>query len=396
MIGAVDDVIYLDNNATTPCDPRVVEAMLPYLTERAANPTSRGHRPGRQAGEALEGARAAVDRLLGGRAASEVVFTAGATEANNLALIGAAETVASRGRHLVSQRTEHASVLEPLSVLARRGWRVTLVGVDADGRIRLDELAAAVGDDTVLVSLMLANNETGVVQPVAEAAELAHGHGALIHCDAAQGVGKVPVDVSVLGVDLLSLSAHKLYGPKGVGALWRRHRRPPITLAPVIFGGGQEGGLRSGTPNLPGAIGLARAMELAEEEASSEHDRIAGLRDRLEEAITAGVDGVRINGSHGDRLPNTSNLAFAGVEANALLASLPDLAVATGSACTSARPEPSAVLVAMGLPADLAAASLRLSLGRFTTAAEVDRAAERIVEEVTRLRALPKRMRRDG
>jgi cysteine desulfurase len=391
MSGAMD-VIYLDYNATTPCDPRVVEAMLPLLTERSANPTSRGHRPGREAASELEAARAAVDRLLGGSAASEVVFTSGATESNNLALFGAAEALAGRGRHIVSQRTEHASVLEPLAALRRRGWDITLVGVDDGGRVRLDELAVAVRDDTVLVSIMLANNETGTVQPVAEVAALARERGVLVHCDAAQAVGKLPVAVADLGVDLLSLSAHKLYGPKGVGALWLRRRRPALGLAPVVFGGGQEGGLRSGTPNVPGAVGLARALELCCEAGEGERARVGELRDRLEGAILERLEGVRVNGSRDHRLPNTTNLAFAGVEANALLASLPDVAAATGSACTSSRPEPSPVLRAMGLSADLAAASLRLSLGRFTTEAQVDRAAERIVEEVTRLRGLPKRL----
>ncbi len=383
------DVIYLDYNATTPCDARVVEAMLPFLTGVFANPTSRGHRPGRAAADELERARAVVDRQLGGRAASEVVFTSGATEANNLALLGVAEAYVGRSRRIVSQVTEHASVLVVLGELARRGWQVALVGVDRGGRLRLDELASALGDGAALVSLMLANNETGVVQPVADAALLAHERGALVHCDAAQGVGKIPVAVDELGVDLLSLSAHKLYGPKGIGALWVRRRRSAIRLGRTVFGGGQEGGLRSGTPNLPGAVGLARAMELA---AGAPAGEVAGLRDRLETAILAGLDGVTVNGDRERRLPNTTNLAFAGIEANALLASLPDLAAATGSACTSSQPEPSQVLRAMGLPRELAAGSLRLSLGRPTTAAEVDRAAGRIVEEVARLRALPKRL----
>jgi cysteine desulfurase len=383
------DVIYLDYNATTPCDARVVEAMLPFFAERSANPTSRSHRPGQDAASALEEARSVVDHLLGGRAASEVVFTAGATEANNLALFGAVEAYESRGRHVISQTTEHASVLGPLAEFANRGWEVSLVGVDGSGRVRLDELEAELRDDTVLVSLMLANNETGVVQPVAEAAALARARGALLHCDAAQGIGKLPVDVVELGVDLLSLSAHKVCGPKGIGALWVRHRRPRIELARVVFGGGQERGLRSGTPNVPGAVGLARAMELARDE---DIGRIRRLRDRLETTIIGSLDGVAVNGDRVGRLPNTSNLAFAGIEAGALLMSLPDIAVSTGSACTSSQPEPSAVLRGMGLSRELAAASLRLSVGRFTTEAEVIRAAERITEEVKRLRALPRRM----
>ncbi len=389
-----DDVIYLDSNATTPCDPRVVEAMLPFMTESFANPTTRNHRPGRDAATALERARSTIDRLLGGRAASEVVFTAGATEANNLALLGAAEGLEDRGRHLVSQRTEHASVLEPLAALGRRGWEISLVGVDDVGRVRLDELEAALRDDTVLVSLMFANNETGTIQPVAEASGLAHARGALMHCDAAQAVGKIPVDLRELEVDLLTLSAHKFYGPKGVGALWIRHLRPPIRLSAVIHGGGQENGLRSGTPNVPGAVGMARAIELVTDEGDVERARIAGLRDRLEDSILAAVDGSSRNGDAANRLPNTSNLSIAGVEVNAVLASLPDLAVNTGSACASAHPESSPVLLAMGVPEELAGSSLRLSLGRFTTAEEVDRAAARIIEEVARLREMPVRMGR--
>jgi cysteine desulfurase len=385
------DVIYLDYNASTPCDARVVEAMVPVMTGLYANPTTRNHRPGREAATELERARGIIDRLLGGSAASEVVFTSGATEANNLALEGIAESSTDRGRHIVSQRTEHASVREPLAELAARGWEVSLVGVDSLGRIDLDELGGALRDDTVLVSLMLANNETGTIQPVAEAAAMAHGRGALVHCDAAQALGKIPVDVTELGVDLLSASAHKLYGPKGVGALWVRHSRPPITLAPVTRGGGQESGLRSGTPNLPGAVGMATAMELAVDVLAGEMSRIALLRDRLEAAVLGGFDGAQINGDRDHRLPNTSNLSLDGVEVNALLASLPDLAVNTGSACASAHPEPSAVLLAMGVPRSRAGSSIRISLGRFTTEDEVDRAAGRIIEEATRLRAMRRR-----
>jgi len=395
MIAAMTNrPIYLDCNATTPCDPRVVEAMLPFMTETFANPTTRNHRPGREAATALERARATVDDLLGGRAASEIVFTAGATEANNLALVGAAEALADRGRHIISQRTEHASVLEPLAALGRRGWEVTLIGVDRHGRARLGELEAALRDDTVLVSMMIANNETGTIQPVVEAAVIAHERGALVHCDAAQAIGKVAVDLRALEVDLLTLSAHKFYGPKGVGALWIRHRRPPISLSAVIHGGGQENGLRSGTPNVPGAVGMARAMELVSEEGDAERARVAMLRDRLESSILDAVDGSVQNGDAGNRLPNTSNLSFAGIEVNALLASLPDLAVNTGSACASAHPESSPVLLAMGIPDELAGSSLRLSLGRFTTEAEIDRAAARIIEEVMRLRDMPTRLGR--
>jgi len=382
-----DDVIYLDYNASTPCDPRVVEAMLPYLSDTFANPSSRHHRPGRDAFTALEQARSTVAHLLGATSATEIVLTSGATEANNLALTGTAEARTGHGRHIVTQVTEHPSVLEPLAHLRKTGCDVTQIGVDSDGLIRLDELSGALRDDTVLVSLMLANNETGVLQPVAQAAELAHERGALIHCDAAQAVGKVAVDVATLNVDLLTLSGHKLYAPKGIGALFVRRSRPPLRLTPLARGGGHEYGLRSGTPNLPGAVALARALEIACADLETEMGRLADLRDRLEVTIVSTLDGCSVNGSTTHRLPGTCNLSFAGIDGNALLASLPDLAVSTGSACTSAHPQASPVLLAMGVQPALAKASLRLSVGRFTTDNEVDRAAARIVEEVSRLRS---------
>jgi cysteine desulfurase len=382
------DVIYLDYNASTPCDPRVVEAMQPFFGGIFANPSSRNHRPGREAFSALEDARSSVAKLLGARSASEIIFTSGATEANNLALIGAARARAGRGRHLVTQVTEHPSVLEVMRALQRDGWTLTEVGVDRKGRVRLDALEAALRDETALVSLMFANNETGTVQPVRQAAELAHGHGALVHCDAAQGVGKTDISVAELGIDLLSVSGHKLYAPKGIGALYVRRTSPLLKLKPHMHGGGHEGGMRSGTPNLPGAAALAHALEIAHAELGEEGSRIGGLRDTLERTIVENVDGCSVNGSIEHRLPNTSNLSFSGVEGNALLASLPDLAVSSGSACTSSHPEASPVLLAMGVSPELAKASLRLSLGRFSTRDEVERAAERIVEEVLRLRML--------
>ncbi|MDH3815136.1 MAG: cysteine desulfurase, partial [Acidobacteriota bacterium] len=296
-----------------------------------------------------------------------------------------------RRRHLVTQTTEHPSVLEVLHALRNDGWTLTEVGVDSEGRVRLDELGAALQEDTALVSLMLANNETGTVQPVREAAELAHGRGALVHCDAAQGVAKIDVNMDDMDVDFLSLSGHKLYAPKGVGALYVRRTKPPLRLVPHIHGGGHEGGVRSGTPNLPGAVALARALEIADAEIGEERPRIAALRDKLEKTIIEGVDGCSVNGSTEHRLPNTSNISFPGIEGNALLASLPDLAVSSGSACTSSHPEASPVLLAMGVRSELAKASLRLSLGRFSTEEDIDRSAARIVEEVTRLRCIKRR-----
>ncbi len=379
--------IYLDHAATTPCDPRVVEAMLPYFGERFANPSSRTHRPGRDAALAVEDARRRIARALGAGAASEIVFTSGATEANNLALKGLARALAARGRRIVTQATEHASVLEPLRRLAREGFELTVVGVDRRGRVRLDELEAALADGAVLAALMAANNETGTLQPVREAAELAHRHGALLHCDAAQAAGKVPLELDALGADTVALSAHKLYGPKGVGALWIR-RGLAVRPEPLLDGGGQEGGLRPGTLNVPGIVGFAVAVELAVAARAEEAARLARLRDRLEGAILGELDGVSVSGDPGARLPGVTNLAFEGVDGEALLASLPDLAVSSGAACSAGSPEPSPVLRAMGLPPDLARASLRLAVGRFTTEAEVDRAAARIVEEVRRLRRL--------
>ncbi len=384
----MDDLIYLDHNASTPCDPRVVEAMLPFLTERFGNPSSRAHRAGRDAFQALEEARAAVAGALGAASPTEIVLTSGATEACNLALKGAALAPGQRRRRLVTQATEHKAVLETLRRLTTRGFELTVLPVDRNGLVEPAAVEAAVTDDTALVSLMLANNETGTLQPVAAVAEIAHRHGALLHCDAAQGLGKVTVDVDDLGADLLSVSGHKFGGPKGTGALYRRRRQPLLALEPQLDGGGQEGGLRSGTPNLPGAVGMARAAELAVTDLGAAARRLADLRERLADAILGTLDGVTRNGHPARCLPNTLNLAFAGVDGQALRASLPDLAVSSGSACTTASPEPSYVLRAMGVPAALAHASLRFSVGRTNTEHEIDRAAARVVEEVERLRSM--------
>jgi cysteine desulfurase len=388
------EAIYLDHNASTPCDPRVVEAMLPCFGELFANPSSRAHRPGQVAALRLEEARASIAHRLGARSTAEVVLTSGATEANVTALSGVTRALGDRRRHLVTQVTEHPSVLEPLARLGRDGFAVTLVGVDGDGRVRPDEVAASLRDDTVLVSVMLASNITGVVQPVAEIARLAHARGILVHCDAAQGGGVLEIDARALDVDLLTVSAHKIYGPKGIGALLVRRRRPPVALAPLLIGGGQEGGLRSGTVNLPGAVGLAAALELAAAERPSEAPRLAALRDRFETLVTSALDGVTVNGQGAPRLAGTTNLSFAGIDSSSLLASLPDVAVSSGSACTSTRPEPSPTLLAMGVSKPLARTAIRVGLGRSTTDAEVDYAAARIVEEVARLRTLAARRRR--
>jgi cysteine desulfurase len=382
------DTIYLDHAASTPCDPRVVEAMLPWFSERFANPASRGHRAGQQAAEAVERSRTAVAALLGAAGSAEIAFTSGATESNTLALRGVATHGNVRRRHLVTQVTEHPSVLAPLRRLEREGFRLTVLGVAPDGRVDPQRVADAVDDDTLLVSVMLANHDTGTLQPVADVTEAARPTGALVHCDASQAVGKIPVDPRALGIDLLTLSGHKMYGPKGVGALWIGSRARRAGVRSILEGGGQEGGLRSGTVNVSGVVGLARALEIAHEDLGGEAARLCSLRDRLERTVLEALDRTWVNGAIDHRLPTTTSLTFAGLDGNALVASLAELAVSTGAACASDRPEPSAVLRAMGIPRHLAGASLRLSVGRFTTVDEVEFAARRIVDEVVRLRAL--------
>ncbi|MBX3413558.1 MAG: aminotransferase class V-fold PLP-dependent enzyme [Pirellulales bacterium] len=388
--------IYLDNHATTRVDPRVVEVMLPYFTETYGNPGSTSHVFGWEAREAVDAARKALAAAIGARD-KELVFTSGATESNNLAIRGVAERQRRRGNHLISVETEHPSVLDPLDRLARRGYEVTLLPVAAHGDPRagwLDpqRVADALRDDTLLVSVMLANNEIGVIQPLAEIVELAHARGVPVHCDATQAVGKLPVDVGTLGIDLMSFTAHKLYGPKGIGALYVRRRPPSVRLVPQIDGGGQEGGLRSGTLNTPGIVGFARAVELALAELPDEQRRLSTLRQRLYEGLVSAVDEVSLNGPTLERtdlrLPGNLNVSFAGVDGEALMMSMKRLAVSSGSACTSANPEPSHVLRALGLNDDLTRASLRFGLGRFNTEAEIDAAIEAVAETVHRLRQL--------
>ncbi len=379
------DVIYLDFNATTPCDDRVLEAMLPFFGRTFANPSSRHHHPGRNAFMALENARKTVALSIGARSATEIVFTSGATESNNLAIKGAARALSAHGRHLITQATEHPAVLEVLENSQPDGFELTVVDVDSDGLVDLGDIARALRPDTILVSVMLANNETGVIQPLHEISALLTGRRTLLHCDAAQGPGKIPVDVEALGVDLLSLSGHKCYGPKGVGALFIRRQTPPLRLAPLLHGGGHENGVRSGTPNVPGAVGLAEALKLANEELEFHGRHMETLRDTFEDRLRTDLHRVVVNGCGAPRLPNTSNCAFPGIDGEALMASLPDLALSTGSACASAHPEPSRVLRAMGLSKSLAASSLRISLGRTTTAEDVERAAGRIAEAAARL-----------
>jgi cysteine desulfurase len=376
--------IYLDYNATTPCDPAVVEAMTPFFAEHFGNPSS-NHAYGWAADEAVEQARERVAALIGAEPGS-VTFTSGATEACALALLGAGAAYGGRKHHVVTVATEHKAVLETVAALEHEGFAVTILPVDRDGRLDLDRLRDAVTEKTLVVAVMLANNETGVIGPVAEAAAIAHEKGALVFTDATQAVGKIPVDVDALGADLLALSAHKLYGPKGVGALFVRRRNPRVRLVPLIPGGGQENGLRSGTLNVPGIVGLGQAAVLAAERLDEDRTRLARLRDRFEKGVRTRVGGVQVNGGGAPRLPNTTNLRFDGVTTAKLLPALRGIAASTGSACQVKTAQPSHVLTAMGLSREESFASLRFSLGRPTTAAAVDAALEEIARAVNDLR----------
>ncbi|MEW6321043.1 MAG: aminotransferase class V-fold PLP-dependent enzyme [Acidobacteriota bacterium] len=378
--------VYLDHHATTPVDPRVVDAMLPFFTERFGNAAARQYRLGWEAGEAVEQARKQVAALIGA-SAKDVIFTSGATESNNLALKGAAAAAAAGRRSIVTVVTEHKAVLDPCRRLEAQGWTVTRLPVEPDGLLDLDRLRAAVDERTALVSVMAANNEIGVLQPLAEVSAIAHAQGALVHTDGVQAAGRVPFDVEAAGVDLASLTAHKLYGPKGVGALYVRRTPRRVAIEPLVDGGGHERGMRSGTLNVPGIVGFGAAAAVARDEMPSEAARLAALRDRLLAALEAGLEGLIVNGAMAPRLPGNLNVSVAGVDGEALLVSLvDDLAVSSGAACTAA--EPSHVLKALGRPTDLALASLRFGLGRWTTEADVDFAAARVCEVASRLRAM--------
>ena len=381
-------VIYMDNHATTPVDPRVLEAMLPFFTEKFGNAASRSHAYGWEAEEAVDEARTRVAKLIGAKP-KEILFTSGATESNNLALKGVLESMRERGDHVVTVVTEHNAILDPCRALERAGRaRVTYLRVDRDGAVDPDEVRNAMEDKTVLVSVMLANNEIGTIHPLADIGRITRERGVLLHSDATQAVGKIPVDVEAMGVDLLSMSAHKLYGPKGSGALYARSREPRVRLAPQLHGGGHERGMRSGTLNVPGIVGLGRACEIAGVEMDRERARLLELRDRLHQAIVGELDGVRLNGHSTHRLEGNLNLSFSHVDGESLLVGLNDVAVSSGSACTSATLQPSHVLRALGLDDELAQSSIRFGLGRFNTAEEVDQVAARVVAEVRRLRSL--------
>jgi cysteine desulfurase len=379
--------IYMDHHATTPIDPRVLEAMMPYLTEHFGNASSSHHAFGWRAEEAVDAARDEVAALLG-CSPKEIVFTSGATEANNLAIKGVAAALRERGNHIVTAVTEHKAVLDPLKALERDGFTVTRLAVDGDGLVSADDVRAALTDRTALITLMAANNEIGVLHPLGEIGALAKERGVLFHTDAVQQAGKLPLDVEAMGIDLLSLSAHKMYGPKGVGALYVRRSGPRVKLQSMIDGGGQERGLRSGTLNVPGIVGLGAACRLARETMADDAARVGALRDRLHGGIVERLDGVMVNGSMERRLPNNLNLSFAFVEGESMLMAMDDVAVSSGSACTSQSLEPSHVLLALGRGAELARSSIRFGLGRFNTAEEVDYVVEKVADVVTRLREL--------
>lgn len=377
--------IYLDNNATTRCDPRVLEKMLPYFSQWYGNPANGFHRQGRKAAKAIDEAREQVARLLHARP-GEIVFTAGATESNNLAILGLAHMARNGNRkHIVTSAIEHKAVLLPCKKLQEEGFTVTILPVDRNGCVSLAAAKEAISEQTLLVSIQAANNEIGTLQPVQAIAEIAHEHGAWVHSDAAQAVGKIEVDVDQLGVDLLSASAHKLYGPKGIGSLYIRGGARAIHLEPLLYGGGQEGELRSGTSNVPSIVGFGEACQLAAEVVATEGPQLAALRNQFEKSLLQIVPHLKINGYEALRLPNTSSLVFPSLDADALLLNLPDIMMGNGSACSSGAIEPSHVLTAIGLPRSEANATVRASLGRFTTPGDISTAVTRIGQAIQSL-----------
>ncbi|MAE77664.1 MAG: IscS subfamily cysteine desulfurase [Planctomycetes bacterium] len=377
--------IYMDNSATTACDPRVVEAMLPYFTERAGNAASRSHSFGWAAEEAVNTARHQVAQLIGA-SAKEITFTSGATESDNLAIKGIVEMYHKKGNHVITCQTEHKAVIDTCKHLESNGLEVTWLGVDDEGRLDLAALESAITDRTILVTLMAANNETGTLHQVADIGHLCHDKGVIFHCDATQAIGRIPIDVDAMQIDLLSMSAHKIYGPKGIGALYVRRRNPRVRVTPMIDGGGHERGMRSGTLNVTGIVGLGKACAILNDEMGKDVEHARTLRDALEARFRAGLDHLRINGSVEHRLPNVLNISFGYVEGESLLMGIKDVAVPSGSACTSASLEPSYVLRALGLDDDLAHNSIRFSVGRFNSIEEVDYAADLVIDAVKRLR----------
>ncbi len=385
-----DAPIYLDHAATTPVAPEVVEAMLPYLTGQFGNAASRSHAYGWEAEKAVKKARGQVAKLVGAKG-TEIVFTSGATEANNLAIKGIMRALPSRRGHIITTAIEHKAVLDTVKALEREGYSVSIIGVDADGRVDPEAIEEAITDETTICSVMLANNETGTLQPVREIAAVCRERGVVMHCDAVQAVGKVSVDVNELGVDLLSLSAHKMYGPKGIGALYVRTRTPKLRLEPIIHGGGHERGIRSGTLPVHQIVGLGEAASVSSTELQKAEEglRQSSLRDMLVEIVGNQLEDIRINGSHDHRLPSILNFGISGVDSEAMILGMRDIAISTGSACTSSSYEPSHVLTAMGVTSTYIDGSIRISLGRSTTREQVKYVAARIVETAQTLRMFP-------
>lgn len=379
--------IYMDNHATSPLDPRVLEAMLPYFTDKFGNAASRNHSFGWEAETAVETAREQIAKLIGA-SAKEIIFTSGATESDNLAIKGIAEMYRERGNHIITQVTEHKAILDTCKRMEKYGYRVTYLPVKADGLIDLEDLKRAMDDKTILVSIMAANNEIGVVQPIAEIGKLCHEKSIIFHTDGVQALGKIPVDVNAMNIDVMSLTAHKLYGPKGVGALYVRRRNPRVQISAQIDGGGHERGMRSGTLNVPGIVGFGKACQIASEEMEAEAARLTHMRDHLRQRLQSVLDYTEVNGSWEHRLPGNLNVSFIYVEGESLLMGINDVAVSSGSACTSATLEPSYVLKALGLGDDVAHSSIRFGLGRFNTMAEVDYVADKVIGVVQRLRDL--------
>jgi cysteine desulfurase len=379
--------IYMDNNATTPVDPRVLDAMLPYFCEKFGNAASRNHPFGWAAEEAVDKARDQVASLIGA-GSKEIIWTSGATESNNLAIKGAAAMYQDKGKHIITAITEHKAVLDPCKRLQREGFDVTWLEPDADGLITAGQVAEAVRDDTILVTIMWANNEIGTINEIPKIGKICKEKGIIFHTDATQRFGKMPIDIEDAGIDLLSASGHKIYGPKGVGCLYVRRRRPRVRLVPLIDGGGHERGMRSGTLNVTGIVGMGAAAELCQQEMATEGPRLLALRKKLEDGITSQLEHVTVNGHPEHRLPNTSNISFPWVEGESLMMAIKEIAVSSGSACTSASLEPSYVLKAMGLGDELAHSSIRFGLGRFTTEEEVDYTIDKVVASVLKLREM--------
>lgn len=380
--------IFMDNHSTTPMDPRVLEAMLPYFCEKFGNAASRNHAFGWEAEEAVEGARKQIAALIHADA-KELVFTSGATESDNLALKGVLDMYKEKGDHIITSLTEHRAVLDTAKTLeSKRGVKVTYLPVDKYGMVNPEDVKNAITDKTILISIMMANNEIGTINPIKEIGKIAKEKGVLFHCDATQGVGKIPVNVQDLGIDLMSFSAHKIYGPKGVGALYVRKKAPRVRLVPMMDGGGHERGMRSGTLPVPLIVGFGKACELAGQDMPAESAKLSGLRDRLQETIMKALDETYLNGHPTQRLPHNLNISFAYVEGESLLMGAKEIALSSGSACTSATLEPSYVLRALGVGSDLAHSSIRFGLGRFNTVEEVDYTAKRIIEIVTKLREM--------